>query len=649
MTIRISSRLYLMGAIALAMMTVGTFFSVINTQNRLVEERKTMLTAMTDNVASMVAAYEAMEKSGDLTTEEAQARALAAIRPMRYNGGEYFWVNDANSRVLMHPIKAELEGQDLSGMEDVNGKRIFAEFARTVRESATGSGFVDYFWPKPGQEEAQPKLSHVKGTSWGWIVGTGVYTDDLTAMFWSNARILGLALVAGVLVMGAAAFLITRSITRPVNALTNAMGKLAEGDLSIEVPAAKSRDEIGDMARAVLVFKETAIEQQRMEVEAAEVREQREVERTTAETERAAREAEKAEQAKTDEIVIETLVKGLAAMADGNLTFRITADLPKSAEWLKNDFNRMAERLNTLVAQIRETSRAVKTATGEILSGANDLSERTTKQAATIEETAAAMEQLSQTVMENAKRAQQAAGAASTVAVSAEDGGKVMREATVAMERITASSSKVSDIIGMIDDIAFQTNLLALNASVEAARAGEAGKGFAVVAVEVRRLAQSAAEASGDVKALIEQSANEVNGGSRLVAEAAAKLDAMLESAKTSTELMEGIARQSQEQASAIEEVNTAVRQMDEMTQHNAALVEETNAAIEQTENHASSLDHIVDVFKTDGQAEAGEPYSTPSVRRTTQPAAAARKVRQAASNYLTDGNAAVSADWSEF
>jgi Methyl-accepting chemotaxis protein len=462
MLTRISTRLYLMGALALAMMTAGTLFSVLNTQHRLTEERKTMLVAMTDNVSSVVAAYEGLANAGQLTLEDAQARALGAIRAMRYKGNEYFWVNDANSRVLMHPIKPELEGQDLSGMEDPNGKLIFREFARTVAESPTGSGFVDYLWPKPGEEEPQPKLSHVKGTSWGWIVGTGVYTDDLVAMFWDNARLLGIALALGILVMGAVAFLITRSITRPVNALTSAMGRLADGDLSIEVPAARSRDEVGDMARAVLVFKDAAIEKQRLEAEAEEAREEHEAERAAAEAERAAREAEKAAQAQSDQVVIENLVKGLSAMADGDLTFRITADLPQSAEWLKNDFNRMADRLNTLVAQIRQTSRSVKTATGEILSGANDLSERTTKQAATIQETAAAMEQLSQTVMENAKRAQDAAGAASAVATSAEDGGKVMGEATVAMERITSSSSRVSDIIGMIDDIAFQTNLLAL-------------------------------------------------------------------------------------------------------------------------------------------------------------------------------------------
>ncbi len=340
----------------------------------------------------------------------------------------------------------------------------------------------------------------------------------------------------------------------------------------------------------------------------------------------------------------------LSALANTDLTRRMAGNYAGALGRLRDDTNAVGEKLTEVVVNLQQTSRSLKTATGEILSGANDLSERTTKQAATIEETSATMEQLAATVLENAKRAEEASSNAAEVSQTAEDGGQVMQQATQAMERITVSSGKISNIIGLIDDIAFQTNLLALNASVEAARAGEAGKGFAVVAVEVRRLAQSAAEASSEVKVLIEQSGAEVAGGSKLVVEAARKLEAMLEGARKNYDLLQGIARESREQASSIEEVNVAVRTLDEMTQHNAALVEETNAAIEQTEAQATELDKVVAIF-TIGDRPAA---------RAAAPAAAApsptgirglqEKVKAAAKSYLSSGNAAVKGDdWSEF
>jgi methyl-accepting chemotaxis protein len=349
---------------------------------------------------------------------------------------------------------------------------------------------------------------------------------------------------------------------------------------------------------------------------------------------------------KRAEGIIEQLKTSLGRMAEGDLTGEVDTIFTGQYEELRQAFNASLARFTDIVTRLQDTSRALKTATGEILSGANDLSQRTTKQAATIEETSATMEQLSHIVVENAKRADSASVKAQSVSQSATEGGEVMRKANDAMERITASSGKISNIIGLIDDIAFQTNLLALNASVEAARAGEAGKGFAVVAIEVRRLAQSAAEASRDVKVLIEQSASEVSGGSRLVSEAAAKLSAMLEAVQENAELIDGIATASRSQAASIEEVNIAVRTMDEMTQHNAALVEQTNAAIEQTEAQASELDSIVDVFSLSGaprsaSAPARRPAATASVEQARTKAASAA--------YLSNGNAALAQDWSEF
>jgi methyl-accepting chemotaxis protein len=347
---------------------------------------------------------------------------------------------------------------------------------------------------------------------------------------------------------------------------------------------------------------------------------------------------------------VNMLGAGLERLADGDLTVRIDTAFVGELEEVRSAFNETVGKFSGIVGQLRRTSGSLKVATGEILSGANDLAERTTKQAAAIEETSAAMDQLSSTVFENAKRADSASAKARAVATTAEQGGKVMTQANEAMERITASSSKISNIIAMIDDIAFQTNLLALNASVEAARAGDAGKGFAVVAVEVRRLAQSAAGASSEVKALIEQSANEVKGGSKLVSDAADKLSSMLDGVRENSDLVNSIAVASQEQSSAISQVTTAIRQMDEMTQHNAALVEETNAAIEQTEAQASELDRIVEVFQVDeGRPTRREPTHGP-IERNNGVKAQQGRATSASKIYRAQGNAAVKERaWTEF
>ena len=347
---------------------------------------------------------------------------------------------------------------------------------------------------------------------------------------------------------------------------------------------------------------------------------------------------------------VKVLGAHLARLAAGDLTATIVDAFQGDLENVRVAYNGTVATMKDIVGRLRTASTSLKTATGEILSGSNDLADRTTKQAAAVEETSAALEQLGSTVAQNAQRAGLASTQAKLVSSTATETNGVMKAANDAMERISASSTKISNIIGLIDDIAFQTNLLALNASVEAARAGDAGKGFAVVAIEVRRLAQSTASASADVKALIDTSSTEVSTGSRMVAEATQKVTSMLAGIHENGVLIEEITRATKEQSGAIIEVASAVRQVDEMTQHNAALVEQTNAAIEQTESQAVELDRIVEVFVVDD-----DPVRRVSAERVRPVAQAPQrvprsKVAAAAMTYLTEGNAAVKADdWAEF
>ena len=339
----------------------------------------------------------------------------------------------------------------------------------------------------------------------------------------------------------------------------------------------------------------------------------------------------------------------MRAMADGDLTQKITADYSGTYADVQNDINATIDKFEEVVGKIIESSEFFKSTSEEIASGNNNLSQRAEEQASTLEETASSMEELTGTVKNNADNAQQANQLAASARSTAEKGGDVVKEAVVAMEEINSSSSKIAEIIGVIDEIAFQTNLLALNASVEAARAGEQGRGFAVVATEVRNLAGRSATAAKEIKDLITDSAEKVENGSKLVNESGETLSEIVNGVKKVGDIISEIAAASAEQSAGIDQINKAVSQMDEMTQQNAALAEEASAASESSVSKAVDMVKLIEFFSTNssGGSSSSESYeenASASVLKTVRTRTSKAKAKPAPRTIVDDED-----EWEDF
>jgi methyl-accepting chemotaxis protein len=404
------------------------------------------------------------------------------------------------------------------------------------------------------------------------------------------------AILAGVVVGCVVSLIVGRGIARPVVGITDAIGRMARGDFDLMLPGLRRKDEIGGIAAAVEALKINVVEKARREAEEVTSRHDREAEvaarrlqveadvQTAAAQERAA--------------IVDALAEGLGMLAAGDLTFRLTYDFTEAYRQIGNDFNNAIGQLQETIEAIAVSIREVASTAAEIASSTTDLSQRTEEQAASLEETSASMLGISQTVKKNTADAEQATQAAAGTRAVADRGGAVVAEAIDAMARIEESSGKISDIIGVIDEIARQTNLLALNAAVEAARAGEAGRGFAVVASEVRSLAQRSAQAAKDIKDLITSSAGEVRGGVELINRAGTTLTEIVASIGPVAAIVSEIVSASSAQSTGIDQVSAALAQMDEVTQQNSALVEQNAAAAKALEQQSRAMAERISTFR---------------------------------------------------
>ena len=553
-----------------------------------------------------------LAKARDLASQLGATDALATLDAMETAFPPYYALGQkmANAYVAAGPA----EGNRLMGDFDGTAQRM----GETIDDARSS---IDALLARLDDEQAR--------------IQTTAATESDTALMIAFA--LGLAtILAGV----ALTLFVRQRLLKPLDNVTDALDRLAAGEVVDDLEAAARNDEVGDLARAFQVFKRQAEEKGNLERDAA-------ARRAEADAERDRNTAFQAVTAREQAMVVAEIGRGLAEISSGKLAYRIAATFPSAYDGLKADFNSAVATLDGTMGTIARGGEEIRVGAHEMFQATDDLSRRTEQQAASLEQTAAALGDVTSAIKRTADSARDARGLVARAKQEADLSETVVDGAISAMGNIETSSQQISQIIGVIDEIAFQTNLLALNAGVEAARAGEAGKGFAVVAQEVRALAQRSAEAAKEIKGLIGRSASQVEDGVELVGKAGTVLKTIAEQVAMINGIVEQISASSEEQAASLAEVNTAVVGMDQMTQQNAAMVEQSTAASNHLLKEADELARLISQFELAGTK--GTPKVAAASRNSGGTATAPRLKVVGNAALKPARQAQAQADWREF
>ncbi|WP_028880327.1 methyl-accepting chemotaxis protein [Terasakiella pusilla] len=550
--LKVASKIWLPAIIfSIALIAVAAISA--QTFNRtLLQDRQDKVRTLVETAYSIVEHYSELAKVGTLPEEEAKTLAKETIRSIRYDKTEYFWINDLNQIMLMHPISTKLEGKNLSTLEDKTGKKFFAEFTTIVKANPEG-GFVNYFWPKAGFEEPVEKISYVKlSKEWGWIIGTGLYIDDVDTAFWAEFKVFASIVIVTLVVAGAISWMVAKSLSNGLTSLAGQMSVLASGDNTIEITGQSRVDEIGDMAKAVEVFKQNAQENDRMRVEQEDSRQRQAQERKSS----------------------------LLTLAD-ELQTRMRGVIDNMAGTVQS--------VGTSAVHMYENADKTNQQSTEVSS----ISEQTS---ANVQTVAAAAEELNASSSEIGRQVEHTNQTVQAAASEAD-------QTNIVIQGLSGAAAKIGEVVNMIQNIAEQTNLLALNATIEAARAGEAGKGFAVVASEVKNLANQTAKATDEVSQQIATIQNETDRAVEAIKGISSTINDVHDASGA-------IAAAVEEQHAAIQEISRnvqeAARGTQEISNHIAAVSEDahlTMTSANEVKDASASLTHSAQELDTTMQS----------------------------------------------